>query len=135
MSYPIVVRKGMVVTPQHTGYGLTTERYQKRFSKKDEVKLQQKLAKYQELLAKLQGKTSRFFQNVRARRIARTEKKIQAIQMLLGTQPFDASMEAEAMAIAAQNYDAGYSGGDLVLPIALAVTAGVGIFILVRRQG
>lgn len=102
MSYPIV-RRGMVVTPEHTGYGASVERLQKRYSKKDLAKLQSKLGKYQATLAKLQGKGK---SNFRTRNL---EKKIQALQMVLGLQPFDASIQAEAQAIADQEASASVS--------------------------
>lgn len=95
MSYPII-RKGQIYSTVPTGYGASVERYQKRFSKKDEEKLQKKLAKYQNDLAKLQAKTSRFGAKIRAGRIAKLEKKIQAIQMVLGMQPFEGNLNQQA---------------------------------------
>ena len=112
-------------------YGASVERYQKRFSRKDEVKLQNKLSKFQQRLLKLQSKTSRFGANIRARRIARLEKKIQAIQMILGMQPFDASLNAEAMAIAQQTTSP--NPLPLIVGIGSAVALGVVIFARMRK--
>lgn len=79
---------------------------------------------------KLQSKTSRFGANIRARRIARLEKKIQAIQMVLGMQPFDASFSAEAMTIAEDTVNPS------PLPVIIAVTfaLGAGAFIFTRMR-
>lgn len=131
MSYPIV-RKGTVVTPHHTGYGASVERYQKRFSRKDVAKLQKKLAKFQQKLAKLQSKTSRLGANIRARRINRLEKKIQAIQALLGMQPFDASIQADAMEIA--NETTNPSPLPLILGISGALLVGGLVFYKTRQK-
>jgi len=132
MSYPII-RKGMVVTPQHTGYGASVERYQKRFSKKDEEKLQKKLYKFRQQLDKLQAKTSKLGANIRARKIARLEKKIQAIQALLGMQPFDASIQAEAQAIADDVTKP--SPLPLILGISGALVVGAIVFYFVKQKG
>lgn len=129
MSYPIV-RRGMVVTPMATGYG-SMEKYQKRFSKKDVAKLQKKLAKFQQTLAKLQSKTSRIGSKVRARRIARLEQKIQAIQALLGMQPFDASLEAEANAIANEVQAPNYA--PLIFSVLGAIVVGGIVFTIVKK--
>lgn len=131
MSYPIV-RKGTVVTPYHTGYGASLERYQKRFSRKDVEKLQKKLAKFQQTLAKLQSKTSRLGANIRARRINRLEKKIQAIQALLGMQPFDASIQADAVAIA--NETTNPSPLPLIFGIGGALLVGGLVFYMTKQK-
>lgn len=105
MSYPII-RKGQVYTPVPTGYGASVERYQRRYSKKDEAKLMKKMAKYQDRIAKLEAKTSRFGAKRRARTIIRLQKKVLAIQQVLGMQPFEANISQQAyddqMAIAMQ---------------------------------
>ena len=93
--YP-VVRKGQIYTPVPTGYGASVERYQKRFSKRDEAKLQKKLAKLQTTLSKLQAKTSRLGAKARLRRMARIQKKISAIQTVLGMQPFEQNLTQQA---------------------------------------
>lgn len=113
-------------------YGASVERYQRRFSRKDEAKLQNKLSKFQARLQKLQGKTSRIGANVRARRIARLEKKIQAIEMILGMQPFDASLNAEAMAIAQQTTNP--NPLPIILGIGSAVALGVVIFTRMSKR-
>ena len=118
------------VSRTNPSYGASVERYQKRFSKKNEAKLQKKLNKFMKRLAKLQAKTSRFGANVRARRIARLDKKIQAIQMILGMQPFDASFNAEAMTIADQTV----SPNPLPLIIGITTAVGLGIFIFTKSR-
>jgi preprotein translocase subunit SecA len=132
MSYPIV-RKGMVITPQYTGYGASVERYQKRFSRKSEQKLQRKLARFKKRLAKLENRTWGIGKNIRARRIDRLQKKIQAIEMVLGMQPFDASLQAEAMAIA--NNEVKSSPMPLILGIAGALVIGGMVFYFVQKKG
>jgi len=130
MSYPII-RKGTVVTPYPTGYGASVERYQKRFSRKDVAKLQKKLAKYQTTVAKLSAKTSRFGAKVRANRIARLNKKIQAIQALLGMQPFDVSLQAEAESIVQETTSFNYT------PVIVFTVFGAGLatFIYFKNKG
>ena len=96
-NYPIV-RKGQMVSPVHTGYGASVQRFQKRYSRKKEARLQKKLAKLSNRLTKL---TLKGRSNWRTRRL---EKQVEALQAVLGMQPFDASIqsEAELMAIADQ---------------------------------
>lgn len=130
MSYPIV-RKGMVVTPMVTGYG-SMEKYQKRFSRKDIAKLEKKLAKFQKTLGKLQSKTSRIGAKVRARRMARLDQKIQAIQALLGMQPFDASLQAEAMAISSDVQSPNYT--PLIFGIIGAILIGGIVFTVNNKK-
>ena len=96
MSYPII-RKGQIYTQSPTGYGASVERYQKRFSKKKIAKLEKKLARFTKRRDKLAGRTSNFGARRRARRIARLDKKIQAIQNVLGMNPFEDSMTDQAM--------------------------------------
>lgn len=126
MTYPIIRKTNY----SGVHYGASVERYQRRFSRKNEAKLQRKLSKFQNRLMKLQSKTSRFGANIRARRIARLEKKIQAIQMVLGMQPFDASFSAEAMTIAEDTVNPS------PLPVIIAVTfaLGAGAFIFTRMR-
>lgn len=106
MSYPIV-RKGQIYTPVPTGYGASLERYQKRFSRKTEEKLQRKLARFQRRLARLESRDSWFGRRIREWRIANLQKKIQAIEIILGMQPFEMNLTDQAyneqMAIAEQN--------------------------------
>lgn len=96
MSYPII-RRGQIYTPIATGYGASVERLQRRYSKKDEAKLQKKLVKLSNRLTKLKLKGR---SNWRTRRL---EKQVQALQTVLGMQPFDASITSEAELVTIAN--------------------------------
>jgi|ETNvirenome_6_85_1030632.scaffolds.fasta_scaffold262699_1 hypothetical protein len=94
MTMPIV-RKGMIVRPN---YGRTTEKYQKRFSKKDFVKLEKKLAKFQTKLTKMLAKGEpKLFKKRYQKKVVKLQNKVQALQSLLGMQPFDQSLQEQAM--------------------------------------
>ena len=131
MSYPII-RKGQIYTPVPTGYGASVERYQKRFSKKDEAKLQKKYLKLRTRLDKLQAKTSRIGSRIRANRIAKLQKKIQAIETVLGMQPFEANLSQQAydeqMMIAQQ------SDFNPLWWIAGALLVGGVVFVVVKQK-
>ena len=94
MTMPIV-KKGMIVRPN---YGRTTEKYQKRFSKKDFAKLEKKLAKLQAKLTKLIAKGEpKLFKKRYQKKVVKLQNKVQALQSILGIQPFDQSLQDQAM--------------------------------------
>ena len=123
-QYP-VIRKGQIHTPIHTGYGASVQRFQKRYSRKKESKLQKKYLKLRSRLERLQAKGR---SNWRTRRL---EKQVQALETVLGMQPFDASItsEAELMTVADQP--------DTTDPLLIAVAVlglGVAGFFIVKSM-
>lgn len=123
-QYPVVYKGHLNRTPPPIPVlGASVERYQKRFSKKNEQKLMKKLQRLQKRLNRLLSKGDRgLFKRARARKIERIQKKITAIETVLGMQPFQQSVEAEAM----QQQMISQSGGTSVYPI-LAI---VGLLLL-----
>ena len=99
-SHMPIIKKGIIVSD----FGAkSVEKYQKRFSKKKEQKLQRKLKRLQKRYDKLMAQGQpRLMKNRYNRRVKRLSMKIQAIEQVLGIQPFDQALmdqaQAEAMA-------------------------------------
>ena len=100
-SHIPIVRKGIIVTDLGAK---SVEKYQKRFSRKKEAKLQKKLAKFQRKYDKLIAKGEpRLFKGRYNRKVQRLAMKIQAIEQVLGMQPFDQAFMDQAQAEALAN--------------------------------
>jgi len=89
-----IIRKGIIIP--NLG-AKSVEKYQKRYSKKQEQKLQKKLARFEKKFNKLIAKGEPvLFKGAYRRKVARLGKKIQAIQAVLGIQPFDMALQEQA---------------------------------------
>ena len=113
-------------------YGASTERFQKRYSKKDLAKLEAKLAQRQQFLDKMLSKGEpRIGGFVWRGRVQRVQKQIEALQALVGMTPFEGSLEEQAMleAVAGQPEPMALN---MPLVLALGGLALVGIVIALR---